>query len=147
MKHSLHNMLVLVCTLVLEHILFRYVNYAQHKYESMYIWYIPSLGTSYCSYSYTRDSSSAADREGGGQQVQFALGPQCKQALKQCSTHSNTHPSLASLRVLFHCIVNFKSACFHASRLCCSNTNFNAHMLHVYCAVHQLGPSMSYFTI
>ena len=86
--------------------------------------------------SYTRDSSSAADREGGGQQVQFALGPQCKQALKQCSTHSNTHPSLASLRVLFHCIVNFKSACFHASRLCFSNTNFNAHMLHVYCAVH-----------
>ena len=33
----------------LEHTLFRYVNYDFQKYESMYIWYIHSLGSSYSS--------------------------------------------------------------------------------------------------
>ena len=76
----------------------------------MYHWVYPTVA------SYTRDSSIAADRGegmgGGGQQGQFAPGSQCKRAPKQCSTHSNTHPSLASLRVSFHCIGDFKSACF-----------------------------------
>ena len=77
----------------------------------MYIWYIHSLGTSYCSQlykraRYTKDSSSVADRGVGGNRCSLPQAP------KQCSTCSNTHPSLASLKVSFHCIVDFKSACF-----------------------------------
>ena len=56
-------------------------------------------------------------------------------APKQCSTHSNTYPSLASLSNSFRCIVDFKSACFFASHLCCSDANFNIVILRVYCAV------------
>ena len=55
---------------------------------------------------------------GGGQQRQFALGPQFKgdpqamlNSFKQDLVH-HSHPSPASLRGSFHCIVDFKSACF-----------------------------------
>ena len=59
-------------------------------------------------FTYGSSTHSAADR-GGGQQ--FAPGSQCTWAPKQCSTHSNTYPSLASLSNSFRCIVDFKSAC------------------------------------
>ena len=54
MKHPLHNILVLVCTLVLQVHWNTHCSGMQtmlsiiHKYESMYIWYIHPLGTSSC---------------------------------------------------------------------------------------------------
>ena len=71
----------------LEHTPFRCANYAIHKYESRYIWYIHSLGTSYCSSLHKR-FKQCCGQGGRGQQVQFPPG---------------THLA---------CIANFKSGCF-----------------------------------
>ena len=57
----------------LEHTLFRCANYAIHKYESMYIWYIHSLVIFYCSSLHKR-FKQCCGQGGGGQQVQFAPG-------------------------------------------------------------------------
>ena len=62
----------------------------------------------------------------GWEQGQFALSPRVP---KQCWTHSNAHLSSTSLRGSFHCIVDFKSACFFALCLCCLDANFNAHFI------------------
>ena len=80
MKHSLHNILVLVCTLVLQ------VHWNTHCSG---VQTMQSINMSLCTFGiyihwvystvahYTKDSSSVSDRaRGGGQQVQFAPGTQ-----------------------------------------------------------------------
>ena len=61
-------------------------------------------------------NTDAVPPTGEWQQGQFALGPQCEGGPHPVHY---SHPSLASLRDLFCCIVGFKSGCFFVLHLRC----------------------------
>ena len=58
---------------------------------------------------YTKDSSSVVDKGVGGNRCSLPRAP------KQCSTHSNTHPSFYRVSFSLY-FVDFKSACFFAAQ-------------------------------